>query len=304
MIEAFRQADGQQHQPPQPTSPAVEPGPAGGEVDADADPAFPEDMPFIEVGGKGRPVTASPDVLPPAAPVQAESPSAAGPVVVAFEPWPAQRPAVRAVAPELLAFHDPDHAVSRQYRTLLDHLLGSDAGGAPRALLLTAAAPGVGTTTTLLNLAITCARGRRCVAAVDLNLYRPAVAARLGLLASPGLPEVLAGTVALEQALQATAVPGLYALTAVPGGGPSAMLTADALRWVVRWLREHFDVVFLDGPPWEGGPEMTALVQACDAVYPVLRDGEASSPPVQQMLHAITRRGGKLRGLIHTQRAA
>jgi Mrp family chromosome partitioning ATPase len=142
------------------------------------------------------------------------------------------------------------------------------------------------------------------VAAVDLNLYRPAVAARLGLLSSPGLPEVLAGTVALEQALQATAVPGLYALTAVPGNGPSALLTADALRWVVRWLREHFDVVFVDAAPWEGSPEMTALVQACDAVYPVLHGTEANSPPVQQMLHAITRRGGRLRGLIHTQRAA
>src|SRR5205085_2667775 len=163
-------------------------------------------------GGKDRALSASPDVLAcpgsrqPPLPLEIEVPLPAPaelltppappppPRAVAFQPWPILQPASRVPAPELLTFHQPDHPVSGEYRARLDNLLGRDPAAASTVLLLTSVSPGVGVTTTLLNLAISCAKRQRCVAAVDLNLCRPAVATRLGLLPSPGIPEVLAGT--------------------------------------------------------------------------------------------------------------
>jgi Mrp family chromosome partitioning ATPase len=204
----------------------------------------------------------------------------------------------------LLAFHEPDHPVSKEYRALSGGLLGGPGEPAP-VLLFTAASAGAGVTTVLLNLAITaCAGGTRRVAVLDLNLRRPAVAARLGLRAAPGLREVLAGAAALDHALQPTAVPGLYALAAAPGISVPPSLTAEALRWLVAWLRERFDVVFLDGPPWEEGPEPAALAGHADGVFAVVGEAGEQDPAVTRLLQAVSRRGGRLRGLLHTRRAA
>jgi Mrp family chromosome partitioning ATPase len=272
-------------------------------------------MLFIEVGGKGQPMTASPEVLAcgrqslpgPAAPNLVPIPATAAPgtLTVALEPLPAAAPAEPRLAPELLVYHQPEHPVSKQYHALRESLLGEQPSGAAQILLFTAASAGVGTTTVLLNLAVSAAaHGARHVAVVDVNLARPAVAARLGLPATPGLREVLAGTAAPEQVLQPTAITGLYVLATAPGRRPSPSLTAEALRWLACWLRERFDVVFVDGPPWSESPELAALAVLADGIYPVLGQAEMAGPAVQQLLPAIIRRGGRLRGLLHAQRAA
>jgi Mrp family chromosome partitioning ATPase len=308
IIEALRQADAQRT--PLATAPSITAAP----VEMDREAPDPEAMPYIEVGGKGKTVCASPEVLAcppvrvgPAAPQFVPMPETPGsyPLTVAFRPWPEQRPASRRMAPELLAYHQPEHPLSKQYGALLESLLADESGRSSQVLLLTAAAPGVGATTVLLNLAISaCAGERRRTVVVDFNLHRPALAARLGLPLTPGLHEVLAGTVALEHALQPTAMPGLHALAATPGAWPTSPRTAEALRWLMGWLRERFDVVFLDGPPGADGPELAALTGLADAIYPVVSEAETGSAAVQHLLQAITRRGGRLRGLLHIQRAA
>src|SRR5438876_44830 len=66
---------------------------------------------------------------------------------------------------------------------------------------------------------------------------RGGLAERLGLPTLVGLGEVLAGTIALEQALVNT---GIASLLVLPVGKPSPM-TQEALAWLVVWLRERCD---------------------------------------------------------------
>src|SRR5262245_59622856 len=88
----------------------------------------------------------------------------------------------------------------------------SDPAGAP-ALVFTALAPGAGTTTALLNLAIAgCRKSNQRMVVVDANAIRPAAAARLGVAADVGLQDVLLGKVGLEQAIQSTAITNLHVL--------------------------------------------------------------------------------------------
>jgi len=126
------------------------------------------------------------------------------------------------LAPELIAYYRPDHAISQQYRKLLAPLLSVAPESRSQVLLFTAARPGSGTTTVLLNVALTAAgHGRRRVVVVDGNLRRPALADKLGLGAVAGLREVLGGTCSLEHALRETDQRNLFALTAgiVPASG-------------------------------------------------------------------------------------
>ncbi len=289
MLDTLKRADWPSVEPPSP--PAVLA--AGGEETPV------EEMPFIEVGGSGPRVEASPSVwITNPGRVPAEPPAVAKPALqtptprtVMLTPRPPLSVALQSTLPaalprprlaaEIIAFHEPEHAVSRQYRDLLAAIL-AEVGGDGRALLFTALTPGAGASTAVLNLAVCAAADpRRQVIVVDANLQRPVLAKRLGLAAGPGLQEVLSGTAALEQVIQTTAQERLHALAAGAGTGRQTLLSGAASDWVLRWLRERYDLVLLDGAPWQQGGPLADLAAGADAVYLVLAEGQAEQPAVR-----------------------
>ncbi len=285
------------------------------------------DLPFVEVGGP----RATPQAPPATAPLVVSpvplAPDGPRLMTVQFRPLPfepATRPSRSRFALELVAYHQPDHAISGQYRELSERMLGVP-GERVRVLLFTAAGPGTGTTTVLLNTAITVARcgqlaprvgmaktnsrselttqtGRRVVV-VDAHLRRAAVAARLGLGEAPGLREVLAGRLPLDAAVRPTGLPGLSALTAgAADAAPPARLAGEGMRAILRQLREQFDLVLVDGPPWDGRPEVVALGCACDAVYLCLPEAAQETPETADLLQVIPEQGANLCGCVLTSR--
>jgi Mrp family chromosome partitioning ATPase len=296
VLEALRHAETETSQGEAPPVPAAD-GPQLQVVAADEPD---EEMPYIEVGGKGKAVEGSPSVLAaPASRAAARAPALAphGPLTFAFQPFrPAAAPRM---APEVIAYHQPGHEVSKQFRALLGQILPGPADEAGRVLLFTALAPAAGVTTALLNLAVSaCAAEARAAVVVDANLRRPGLAARVGLPAAPGLSDLLAGGAALEQVVRATAQERLHALTAGPARAEA--LSAVAVRWVVAWLRQRFDLVFLDGPAWNGDEDLAALVGAADRVLLVLGQADAERTEVRAASRAIAGMGGQLGGLLVT----
>jgi Mrp family chromosome partitioning ATPase len=311
MLEALRRTGGRWAPP----SGSEAPPPARTAPDA-VSAAEPDEVPFIEVGGPAA-VEASAQVraYPAAVGTGRAGTGGAGtgvltprrspgPAAVAYQPLPAAtgpcEPAPRRFAPDLIAFHQPNHPVSEHYRGLLAALTGPWPGGGPQVMMLASSASGLGTTTVILNLAITWARqGAQRVVVVDGNLRRPAVATRLGLPPAPGLREVVARSVPLPRALRETGQPGLVALTAgealAPGG---AWPAGAALQAVLGQLRNHFDWVLVDAPAWDGGPELVALGPACDAVYLVLRPADVEAPVVRELGRLIPHLGTHLGGYL------
>jgi Mrp family chromosome partitioning ATPase len=227
------------------------------------------------------------------------------PLTVQFRPVQAELPPPQArFAPELIAFHRPDHHLSRQYQGLGTSLLASLPPARARVLLFTSVAPGAGTTTVLLNVAISFARqGKLRVVVVDANLRQPAVAERLGLPAVPGLAEVLGGAASLPDVLQETGQPNLLALTA---GDPAAVartrLAGEAMRSLLRQLRERFELVLLDTACWPAQPGLLPLATACEAAYLVSPAAEAQGPEAEGLLQELRRQGVPVRGHLLTAR--
>jgi Mrp family chromosome partitioning ATPase len=308
MLEALLRLDASEAAGQRPAMPVPLP-----EVPPEEPPAEEEEVPFIEIGPR-RSVDGSPAVLaslpvpiPVPAPREEERPATiafrpAAPLLrsVTFRTVPA--PAEARFAPELIAFHAPEHAVSAGYRDLLEQILASPAlPPAQPALFFTAALVQAGTTTVLLNAAITAARQGRRVVIVDANLRRPALAARLGLADRPGLREVLAGAVGVESAVQPTGLDGLLALPAgAPPGPAGAPPGAETLRSLLRQLRQRCELVLVDGPRWDGRADVTVPGAACDAVFLVVPEQEAETPPVRELLRVIPEQGARLAGCILT----
>ena len=57
-------------------------------------------------------------------------------------------------------------------------------------------------------------------------------------------------------------------------------------------------LVVVDGPSWDGRPEVVALALACDAVYLVLPDAEAESREADSLCQLIPEQGARLAGCI------
>ena len=168
--------------------------------------------------------------------------------------------------------------------------------GAPtlRQLGVTSSIRGEGRSTVAIAMAIAQQHdfGRR-TALLELDLDRPSLARRLGLDPTPGLAELIRGTVSLADAAQ----PWTDGISVVAAGAPNGRgdrLAIDlASSNLLVQLGQAFDVVVADLPPLLGCTYARLLVNAFErsvlvvraGVTPVARIREAtaelsSAPPV------------------------
>lgn len=274
-----------------------------------------EDVPFIEVGAPSEnklriaPVPAvESEPEPEPVVVAAPSPSlklSADPLpeglfAVWFRPVLPALPSGRGFGRELIAYHDPHHTISDQYRQLFGDIVLQLPNGSPRVLLLTGAAPEAGTTTVLLNLAATIARpGNARVTVVDANWFRPSLGERLGITGGPGLREVLAGRTPLPWALVDTRIRGVRALTA--GRLPAEPLEVG-IPPVIEKLKSECDWLLIDAPAWTSAAESVPLADCCDAIYLVVRQPDADTQEAIDLQQDFLNATGRLKGSIITQR--
>ncbi|MDY3551601.1 hypothetical protein R5W24_000679 [Gemmata sp. JC717] len=282
-----------------------------------------ESPPFVEIGGPSGPIFSAPHkpvveakkpeprAFPriaapapaPAAPAVAADAAPAALLSVRFHdaaPRPAHRPGTGPDA-GLVALHFPDHAVSSEYRQLRDEVRKQLPEATSRALTFTAASPDAGTTTVLLNLAVTLARGGQRAVVVDTNFTRPGVAAKLALQAGPGLAEVLGQHLPLPWALQPTPVQSLQVLTAGAPNDHTAGAVGRDLPKLIAQLRQWFDWVLIDAGVWGVVPERDATCSAADAVYLVSREGDVERNEFAGLKTWVKQLGGSLRGYVTTR---
>ena len=296
-----------------------------------------EETPFIEIGGPGGP-TFSATVTAPAVRPAVAAPPAVRPIATPV-PTPKVEPKVepeavrsypRLVPPPaspaylsvrfhdvvarpikplaegpdaaLVALHYPEHPVSVEYRTLRDEVRRQLAEGTSRVLMFAASTPEAGTTTVLLNLAITLAHeGKARVLVVDANVNRPGVASKLALKPAPGLCEVLAQRVPLAWALQPSVVPSMQVLTAGDATDSTPAAVSRDLPKLLGQLRQWFDWIVVDAGVWGAMPERDAACPAADAVYLVTRDTDADRPEFTGLRGWVKELGGLLRGYVATR---
>ena len=186
---------------------------------------------------------------------------------------------------EIIAFHQPDHSVSIQYRSLVAEIAAQLPGTKPRAVLIAASAAGVGATTVVLNLSVTLARqdGVR-VTVVDADTERPELASRLRISTTPGMRDVIARGNPPAWSVQETGQPQLFAL---PAHRDDA-LASQSLAPIIEQLRSRNDWVIIDAGVWHH--RLVPLAAACDAIYLVHADADAAAPDAIQAIVTATGR--------------
>lgn len=172
-------------------------------------------------------------------------------------------------------------------------------GQEPRVVVCTSTAPGEGKTLTSVNLARTLAAVEGGVLLVDCDMRKPTAHDSLGVKRTPGLSDLLASKVGVEQAIRQLPGSQLDVVTAgtnVPS--PGDLLTTEAMRGLVESLRGRYRWIVLDTPPVGAVADALVLASLSDGVLVVAGAEMVSRKAVLNTLHRVSETGARVLGIV------
>lgn len=169
-----------------------------------------------------------------------------------------------------------------------------------KSVALTSCQPGEGKSTIALSLARQQARSGRRVVLVDADFVMSRLAINTGLsTSSPGLSEVLAGQMAIEEVVTQDSKAPLDII--LPGQMPvdhAALATSSAIETVIARLRDRYELVVIDTQPVLATAHAYPFANAADISLMVVRWGRTPRREVVYALHQLTLLGGNVNALV------
>ena len=198
---------------------------------------------------------------------------------------------------DMVAALSPFSPAAEQFRTLRTRIAQVESAGQRRVILVTSPGTGDGKTVTAANLALTMAQEfQRQVLLIDGDLRNARLHECLGIPREPGLSDVLAGDVPLEDALVSLSEYRVIALPAgTPHGRPTELLSSEPMRRLIENLGRRFDRVVIDSTAAHFA-DAGVLEPLVDGVLLIVRAGRTSRPSVARALGLVPR--AKLLGLV------
>lgn len=187
----------------------------------------------------------------------------------------------------------PKEQDTEAFRILRTNVGFLDPAGPPKVVLVTSPLPEEGKSTTASGLAWAEAVASRATLLVDCDLRRPTVAKRLGLPASPGLTEFLAGEAEPADILHTVDAGDGAKLVVITAGGHTSnhaeMLVSERFREFLAQVSDVYDRIVLDSAPLLPVSDTIGLLPQVDAVLLCLRLGQTTRDDATAARNALDR---------------
>lgn len=187
------------------------------------------------------------------------------------------------------------------YDTLATVLLSTPSERPSRIFMVTSTNPQEGKTVTSINLAVAFARQGKRTLLVDGDMRVPSIHSSLSLPSSPGLSEVLSGTVQVgtEGVLQDSEVPNLKVLACgVQPESPYELLDPTRMGPVAAALREQFDAIVFDTPPVLRTGDALKISSVADQTLFVVEAGRTEQRQASWAKRLLTNVGARVAGVV------
>ena len=185
------------------------------------------------------------------------------------------------------------------YRILKTNIEFTSKNPNAKTMTLVSGGPGEGKSTTLNNLAVTCAKGGYNVLVVDADLRRPSQHTFFEMDNSVGLSDILTGQRKLDECILKTAIPNL---SFVPSGtlpdDAVGILDSQSMLDLVKTVRARYDLVFFDSPPILGVSDASILASEVDIAVMVVQYRRFPRAMLQRVKGAVENVGGHLLGIV------
>jgi capsular exopolysaccharide synthesis family protein len=180
------------------------------------------------------------------------------------------------------------HLVTEAYQNLRTALIFGRREETGQVVLITGTAPQEGKTTTLVNIAKLLASSGEKAVAVDFDLRRAQLHARLGLTREPGITDFFVRHADLDSLIRPTRVPNLFVLTAGPlPPNPPAILARKQMADFLNHLRRHFDWILVDAPPVASVTDALLLARHADIVVYVVEHNKIDKKLIKRSVNAL-----------------
>jgi capsular exopolysaccharide synthesis family protein len=198
---------------------------------------------------------------------------------------------------KLEAFYNPASYISEQFKTLKVRLAEASAQAPLQAIAVSSPDKNDGKSLICLNLAISLSRdsGRRVVL-VDCDLRNPSLHRMLGVSMDPGLFGYLDGD-DLPAYCYMRRMENLFLMTAGETTSNTVELLSNArMQNLVARLKQEFDIVILDCPPFGPVSDAQILTGLADGLLMVVRRGKTTYSAVEKAFRVLDK--SKLVGFV------
>jgi capsular exopolysaccharide synthesis family protein len=199
----------------------------------------------------------------------------------------------------ILMHQQGDSPDAEAYRILRTNIEFNRKNPDANTITLISGGPGEGKSTTLFNLAYTCAKGGYSVLVVDADLRRPSQHRLFGVENNVGLSNYLTSNMPYEEVVRTTGVENLYFI-------PSGQLPRDAvgimnsqrMTDLIRNTKMRYDLVMFDSPPILGVSDGAVLASEVDLSIMVIEHRRFPRSMLQRVKQAVINVGGNLLGVV------
>jgi capsular exopolysaccharide synthesis family protein len=199
----------------------------------------------------------------------------------------------------ICSFADPDSLAAEAYRAVRTNLFFSTHGESHKVIQVTSPSSGDGKSTLASNLAVSLAQSGVKVLLVDADLRRPKVHTNFGLEKSPGLTNLIRGSVELPEAIHRSAIENLDLMPSGPRPrNPSELLALPRFKELLATLRDRYDFVIIDSPPVLAVTDPGAIAVRADGVLLALQIRRKAKPSAQRAVEILTELGANVLGVV------
>lgn len=200
----------------------------------------------------------------------------------------------------ILAIREPTELAVEGFRSLRTSLHFGMLDARTRSVMITSSAPEAGKSFACTNLAVVAAQAGQRVCLIDADLRRGVLRRYFNVQKNtPGLAELLAGQVALDDVLVEGPAPGLSFL---PTGrfppNPSELLMRASFSELIETLNARFDLTLLDSPPVLAVTDPVVIGRAVGATIAIVRHDVTPIGEVLAMQRALETGGVHLAGVV------
>jgi capsular exopolysaccharide synthesis family protein len=147
-----------------------------------------------------------------------------------------------------------------------------------KTILVTSSIPGEGKTTVSLNLAGSFALANKKVLLLDCDLRKPRVHSVFEVNRYPGLSDYLFSNASLDEITRDTRLENMKIITSgtIPPN-PSELLASKQLSDFFEKLKDEYDIIIIDSPPFVSVTDAEILFRTTDGTVLVVQAGKTPS---------------------------
>ena len=199
----------------------------------------------------------------------------------------------------LVTQNDPKNPAAEAYKVIRTSIQFAQAGKELKTIAVTSCTPNEGKSTTIANLAVVLTQTGKSVLLIDCDMRNPTVHKNFKLSNKIGLSSCISMGTALADAVQATGIENLDALTGgVIPPNPSELLGSERMQHILARASEEYDYVLIDTPPVLPVTDALVLSRMVDGVILVLTSGEIKVEMARDVKNQLVQADANILGVV------